>query len=46
MKSAANASNKRTKLIALLEPAEWAVGLGEGAALVALDPEFVDKVPP
>ena len=46
MKSTADARNKRTRLIALLEPAEWAVGLGEGAALVELDPEFVDNVPP
>jgi len=45
MKTTANTIKKRTELTALLEPDEW-VGVGEGTALVALDPEFVDNVPP
>jgi hypothetical protein len=44
MKITPSTSNKRTKSMALLEPAEWAVG--EGDVLVALDPELVDNIPP
>ena len=46
MTTTAKANNKRTKLTVLLELDEWAVGLVEGAPLVAVDPDVVDKIPP
>jgi len=45
MKIAATETSKRITLTTLLEPDDWAVGLGELAVLVADDP-VVDKTPP